>query len=175
MTIINKQLGWNPNTSLWDLLESTLTYQHRTYAEVVKKVIAKLVAKPLQTQLADEFMFIEPFQTQLLGTMPPSLSRLNYCLDTCSLFRITGVFPLGIFRLVLLFSLGRLCLWASLGLGGGICSLELASVLAWCMQRKFRLGSTEYTLVVDLCRRSEQWKANSFTVMPPLGAGLFAL
>ncbi|CAN1252636.1 UDP-D-apiose/UDP-D-xylose synthase 2 [Linum perenne] len=40
MTIINKQLGWNPKTSLWDLLESTLTYQHRTYAEAIKKVIA---------------------------------------------------------------------------------------------------------------------------------------
>ena len=44
MTIINRQLGWNPKTSLWDLLESTLTYQHRTYAEAVKKVIAKPVA-----------------------------------------------------------------------------------------------------------------------------------
>ncbi|KAG5119656.1 hypothetical protein JHK82_034076 [Glycine max] len=39
MTIINRQLGWNPKTSLWDLLESTLTYQHRTYAEAVKKVV----------------------------------------------------------------------------------------------------------------------------------------
>ncbi|CAL0333998.1 unnamed protein product [Lupinus luteus] len=44
MTIINKQLGWNPKTSLWDLLESTLTYQHRTYAEAIKKVIAKPIA-----------------------------------------------------------------------------------------------------------------------------------
>ena len=44
MTIINRQLGWNPKTSLWDLLESTLTYQHRTYAEAIKKVIAKPVA-----------------------------------------------------------------------------------------------------------------------------------
>ncbi|CAN6559942.1 unnamed protein product [Malus baccata var. baccata] len=41
MTIINKQLGWNPKTSLWDLLESTLTYQHRTYAEAVKKAISQ--------------------------------------------------------------------------------------------------------------------------------------
>ncbi|KAF4376752.1 hypothetical protein F8388_025623 [Cannabis sativa] len=41
MTIINTQLGWNPKTSLWDLLESTLTYQHRTYAEAIKKAIAK--------------------------------------------------------------------------------------------------------------------------------------
>ncbi|KAJ0872325.1 putative UDP-glucuronate decarboxylase [Helianthus annuus] len=44
MTIINKQLGWNPKTSLWDLLESTLTYQHRTYAEAVRQSIAKPVA-----------------------------------------------------------------------------------------------------------------------------------
>lgn len=71
MTIINKQLGkfrfrfpfhrvgccshlifnvlliyagWNPKTSLWDLLESTLTYQHRTYAEAIKKVIAQPIA-----------------------------------------------------------------------------------------------------------------------------------
>ncbi|MED6132920.1 UDP-D-apiose/UDP-D-xylose synthase 2 [Stylosanthes scabra] len=44
MTIINRQLGWNPKTSLWDLLESTLTYQHRTYAEAIKKVIAKPLA-----------------------------------------------------------------------------------------------------------------------------------
>ncbi|KAF8395325.1 hypothetical protein HHK36_019268 [Tetracentron sinense] len=44
MTIINKQLGWNPKTSLWDLLESTLTYQHRTYAEAIKQAIAKPVA-----------------------------------------------------------------------------------------------------------------------------------
>ncbi|PPS03786.1 hypothetical protein GOBAR_AA16874 [Gossypium barbadense] len=41
MTIINKQLGWNPKTSLWDLLESTLTYQHRTYSEAIKKSMAK--------------------------------------------------------------------------------------------------------------------------------------
>ncbi|KAL2325235.1 hypothetical protein Fmac_024293 [Flemingia macrophylla] len=40
-------VGWNPKTSLWDLLESTLTYQHRTYAEAVKKVIAKPVASQL--------------------------------------------------------------------------------------------------------------------------------
>ncbi|XP_008227018.1 PREDICTED: UDP-D-apiose/UDP-D-xylose synthase 2 [Prunus mume] len=44
MTIINKQLGWNPKTSLWDLLESTLTYQHRTYAEAVKKAISQASA-----------------------------------------------------------------------------------------------------------------------------------
>ncbi|CAN4120419.1 unnamed protein product [Withania somnifera] len=41
MTIINRQLGWNPKTSLWDLLESTLTYQHRTYAEAVKQAMSK--------------------------------------------------------------------------------------------------------------------------------------
>lgn len=33
--------GWNPKTSLWDLLESTLTYQHRTYSEAVKKATSK--------------------------------------------------------------------------------------------------------------------------------------
>ncbi|KAJ0792981.1 putative UDP-glucuronate decarboxylase [Helianthus annuus] len=44
MTIINKQLGWDPKTSLWDLLESTLTYQHRTYAEAVRQSIAKPLA-----------------------------------------------------------------------------------------------------------------------------------
>ena len=36
--------GWNLKISLWDLLESTLTYQHTTYAEAIKKVIAKLMA-----------------------------------------------------------------------------------------------------------------------------------
>ena len=36
--------GWNPKTSLWDLLESTLTYQHRTYAEAIKQAVAKPVA-----------------------------------------------------------------------------------------------------------------------------------
>ncbi|KMZ68719.1 UDP-D-apiose/UDP-D-xylose synthase 2 [Zostera marina] len=44
MTIINKQLGWNPKTSLFDLLESTLTYQHKTYAEAIKRDIAKSTA-----------------------------------------------------------------------------------------------------------------------------------
>lgn len=33
--------GWNPKTSLWDLLDSTLTYQHRTYAEAIKTTLAK--------------------------------------------------------------------------------------------------------------------------------------
>jgi hypothetical protein len=36
--------GWDPKTSLWDLLESTLTYQHRTYIEAIKQAIAKLAA-----------------------------------------------------------------------------------------------------------------------------------
>ncbi|PPR83059.1 hypothetical protein GOBAR_AA37656 [Gossypium barbadense] len=44
MTIINRQLGWNPKTTLWDLLESTLTYQHRTYAEAIKKSMVKPIA-----------------------------------------------------------------------------------------------------------------------------------
>ncbi|THF99911.1 hypothetical protein TEA_007819 [Camellia sinensis var. sinensis] len=44
MTIINRQLGWNPKTSLWDLLESTLTYQHRTYAQAIKQAISKPLA-----------------------------------------------------------------------------------------------------------------------------------
>ncbi|KAI6685259.1 hypothetical protein NL676_031172 [Syzygium grande] len=44
MTIINRQLGWNPKTSLWDLLEATLTYQHRTYAEAIKKAMSRPVA-----------------------------------------------------------------------------------------------------------------------------------
>jgi UDP-apiose/xylose synthase len=33
--------GWNPKTSLWDLLDSTLTYQHKTYAEAIKKVMSQ--------------------------------------------------------------------------------------------------------------------------------------
>ncbi|CAN6452286.1 unnamed protein product [Victoria cruziana] len=44
MTIINRQLGWNPKTSLWDLLDSTLTYQHKTYSQAVKLAMAKPVA-----------------------------------------------------------------------------------------------------------------------------------
>ncbi|KAI4304717.1 hypothetical protein MLD38_040192 [Melastoma candidum] len=44
MTIINNQLGWNPKTSLWDLLESTLTYQHRTYSEAIKNTMSEAVA-----------------------------------------------------------------------------------------------------------------------------------
>ncbi|OVA05984.1 NAD-dependent epimerase/dehydratase [Macleaya cordata] len=41
MTIINKQLGWNPKTSLEDLLEATLSYQHTTYSEAIKNAISK--------------------------------------------------------------------------------------------------------------------------------------
>ncbi|KAK8939688.1 hypothetical protein KSP40_PGU002185 [Platanthera guangdongensis] len=44
MTIINRQLGWNPKTSLHDLLDSTLTYQHKTYAEAIRKVMSKPAA-----------------------------------------------------------------------------------------------------------------------------------
>ncbi|KAM0939654.1 putative UDP-glucuronate decarboxylase [Dioscorea sansibarensis] len=40
MTIISKQLGWSPKASLSDLLESTLTYQHKTYAEAMRRVTA---------------------------------------------------------------------------------------------------------------------------------------
>lgn len=43
MAVINKQLGWNPKTPIWDMLESTLTYQYKTYAESIKQTIAKLV------------------------------------------------------------------------------------------------------------------------------------
>ncbi|KAG0483178.1 hypothetical protein HPP92_011262 [Vanilla planifolia] len=41
MTIINRQLGWSPKTSLHDLLQYTLTYQHKTYAEAIKRELAK--------------------------------------------------------------------------------------------------------------------------------------
>ncbi|XP_058087802.1 UDP-D-apiose/UDP-D-xylose synthase 2-like [Magnolia sinica] len=41
MTIINKQLGWNPKTSLMDLLESTLAYQHQTYSKAMKEALSK--------------------------------------------------------------------------------------------------------------------------------------
>eukprot|EP00897_Mesotaenium_endlicherianum_P005877 jgi/Mesen1/5317/ME000265S04479 len=39
MTSIQECLGWQPHTSLYDLLEVTLTYQHKTYAEAVKKAM----------------------------------------------------------------------------------------------------------------------------------------
>lgn len=41
MTIIQRQLEWEPHTSLKDLLEVTLTYQHKTYAEAVKRMMAQ--------------------------------------------------------------------------------------------------------------------------------------
>lgn len=41
MTIVKKQLEWEPKTSLYDLMESTLTYQHATYAEAVKRSMSK--------------------------------------------------------------------------------------------------------------------------------------
>ncbi|KAL6551279.1 UDP-D-apiose/UDP-D-xylose synthase 2 [Orobanche minor] len=41
MTIINRQLGWDPKTSLSDLLESTLAYQHKVYAEANKTATSK--------------------------------------------------------------------------------------------------------------------------------------
>ncbi|XP_078433800.1 UDP-D-apiose/UDP-D-xylose synthase 2 [Wolffia australiana] len=41
MTIIKKQLEWEPKTSLFDLLETTLTYQHKTYAEAIKRATSK--------------------------------------------------------------------------------------------------------------------------------------
>ncbi|KAI5057404.1 hypothetical protein GOP47_0027419 [Adiantum capillus-veneris] len=44
MTIIKKQLGWEPKTSLPDLLQTTLTYQHRTYSNAVKQAMSKSVA-----------------------------------------------------------------------------------------------------------------------------------
>ncbi|CAL4959257.1 unnamed protein product [Urochloa decumbens] len=44
MTIINKQLGWNPKTPLKDLLETTLTYQHKTYKEAVKRQMSQASA-----------------------------------------------------------------------------------------------------------------------------------
>ncbi|KAK6936203.1 NAD-dependent epimerase/dehydratase [Dillenia turbinata] len=41
MTIINQQLGWNPKTSLEDLLDITLEYQHRTYSQAIKKALSQ--------------------------------------------------------------------------------------------------------------------------------------
>ncbi|KAI3723995.1 hypothetical protein L2E82_35759 [Cichorium intybus] len=35
---------WNPKTPIWDMLESTLTYQYKKYAEAIKQTIAKPVA-----------------------------------------------------------------------------------------------------------------------------------
>ncbi|KAL5223279.1 hypothetical protein ABZP36_027992 [Zizania latifolia] len=44
MTIINKQLGWNPKTPLRDFLETTLTYQHKTYKEAIKRQMSQVSA-----------------------------------------------------------------------------------------------------------------------------------
>lgn len=44
MTIIKQQLGWEPQTSLPDLLDTTLTYQHQTYANAIKQAMSKSVA-----------------------------------------------------------------------------------------------------------------------------------
>ncbi|KAK6926602.1 NAD-dependent epimerase/dehydratase [Dillenia turbinata] len=41
MTIITQQLGWNPKTSLEDLLDTTLEYQHRTYSQAIKKTLSQ--------------------------------------------------------------------------------------------------------------------------------------
>jgi hypothetical protein len=35
---------WEPETSLYDLMEHTLTYQHTTYAQAVKKAMSKSLA-----------------------------------------------------------------------------------------------------------------------------------
>uniref|UniRef100_A0A0D6R5U1 NAD-dependent epimerase/dehydratase domain-containing protein n=1 Tax=Araucaria cunninghamii TaxID=56994 RepID=A0A0D6R5U1_ARACU len=44
MTIIKQQLEWEPKTSLWDLLDFTLTYQHKTYAHAVKQSMSQSTA-----------------------------------------------------------------------------------------------------------------------------------
>ncbi|GLJ40425.1 hypothetical protein SUGI_0832580 [Cryptomeria japonica] len=44
MTIIKQQLEWEPKTSLSDLLEFTLTYQHKTYSHAVKQAMSKATA-----------------------------------------------------------------------------------------------------------------------------------
>ncbi|WJX44010.1 UDP-D-apiose/UDP-D-xylose synthase 2 [Trifolium repens] len=41
MTIITRQLGWKPKTSLDELLDSTLRYQHQTYSHAIKKELSK--------------------------------------------------------------------------------------------------------------------------------------
>jgi hypothetical protein len=37
-------VGWNPKTPLKDLLETTLTYQHKTYKEAVKRQMSQASA-----------------------------------------------------------------------------------------------------------------------------------
>jgi len=44
MTIIKERLGWDPKTSLWDLLDYTLTYQHKTYSHAVKQAMSTSIA-----------------------------------------------------------------------------------------------------------------------------------
>ncbi|XP_004506161.1 UDP-D-apiose/UDP-D-xylose synthase 2 [Cicer arietinum] len=41
MTIITRQLGWKPSTSLDELLDSTLQYQHQTYSHAIKTELSK--------------------------------------------------------------------------------------------------------------------------------------
>ncbi|KAJ7981183.1 UDP-D-apiose/UDP-D-xylose synthase [Quillaja saponaria] len=42
MTIISKQLGWKPKTSLQDLLEITLSYEHQNYSKSIKKALCEI-------------------------------------------------------------------------------------------------------------------------------------
>ena len=44
MTIVRRPLEWEPKTSMYDLMESTLTYQHATYADAVKRAMSKTTA-----------------------------------------------------------------------------------------------------------------------------------
>lgn len=44
MTLIKQQLGWEPQTSLEDLLQVTLTYQYSKYAEAVRRTMAQETA-----------------------------------------------------------------------------------------------------------------------------------
>ena len=37
MTNMTKQLGWKPRTSLGELVDSTIQYQHQTYSHAIKK------------------------------------------------------------------------------------------------------------------------------------------
>jgi UDP-apiose/xylose synthase len=37
-------VGWNPNTPLKDLLQTTLTYQHKTYKEAIKRQMSQASA-----------------------------------------------------------------------------------------------------------------------------------
>ncbi|CAI5970828.1 unnamed protein product [Closterium sp. NIES-64] len=44
MTLIQQQLGWEPETSLEELLDVTLTYQYSTYAEAIRRSMAQTTA-----------------------------------------------------------------------------------------------------------------------------------